>query len=187
LRRTNLIWLNVALYSLLLLLVVVYRGQLAWALRALPDLYSLEFETQPEVVLYYEGERRLIEDRDATGSRAALEESLAIDPYSDAVFFMGETYLMEREYEAALAAYRKFNRIDPSHLPSYLRMAELLALLGREAERGTLLDRAVAHYTRTVELYRPQPDPSVPAVYNEKAAEVHRGHVEALRTLEELQ
>jgi tetratricopeptide (TPR) repeat protein len=185
LRRTSvrLLHVNVALWALIALLVWTYRPQIEWASRALPKLLAGEFEMQREVLLYYEAERLLIEQQDAPGARAALRRSIDIDPHSESVFFLGETYMMEGALAPALEAYRRYNGIDPSHLPTWLRMAEVLALQGRDDERRDVLRDGVDYFSRHVEQYRPQHDADVPGECNDKADAVYEHYRRALETL----
>lgn len=182
-RPIRLAHVNLIVWGIVVLLLVTYGRELAWASRALPKYLGGGFPYLRESELLNEAQRVLANEHDLDRGEDLLDRSLAIDPNSVGVFFLGEIHFVRGRLDRAMEQYRRYNRIDPSWLPAYLRMAEVHALEGRSEERRAILQRGIEHYSRVVEDYRPRFDETVLPAYNAKAARVHERYREALETL----
>jgi TolB-like protein/DNA-binding winged helix-turn-helix (wHTH) protein/Tfp pilus assembly protein PilF len=67
-----------------------------------------------------------------------MQKAIAADPYSAPVqSFLGRTYIWARQYDQAIAQFRKCNELFPGFALSHERLAQLLAHLGKFDEAIT--------------------------------------------------
>jgi len=63
---------------------------------------------------------------------AEMQKAVAIDPFSAPVqSFLGRTYIWARQYDQAIAQFRKCNEMFPGFALNHERLAQLLAFLGK--------------------------------------------------------
>lgn len=186
-RRIRLLHVNLVLYGILLVVVVLFRGELAWAVRALPaEILRSAPPTHPQWELYHDAKYALETEGQARRAAQLLERAIEIEPLIDFQHLLGTAYLWERDFERALATFRRCHEMDPSYLPAYQRMAEILAAEGRDEERERLLQKGIEHFARGVERFAPRPDETVDERYNQKAHAVRERYREGERTLRRL-
>jgi tetratricopeptide (TPR) repeat protein len=186
LRRTNsLVWINLAVWALVLALGLAYRGELQWAAERF-DAYrrNAGFEPLHEFALRNEALGLLRTGDDLERAGELLERSLAIDPNTDAVALLAEVRLLGGSPEQAYPLYERYSRIDPGNPMPWLRMAELHRAAERPDEARTVLERGIGELRRLVELWQPRPDPEVDAAANARAEEMHERYRAALERLE---
>ena len=82
---------------------------------------------------------------DVAGIIAVYHRSLAKEQYEEQCF-LGERYLEELDYEAAIAAFEEAIRINPKREDAYLGMAEAYAGLG-EYEEAEEIPVSYTHLT----------------------------------------
>ncbi len=89
---------------------------------------------------------------DVAGIIAIYHRSLAKEQYEEQCF-LGERYLEELDYEAAIAAFEEAIRINPKREDAYLGMAEAYAGLGEYEEAEEILKEAysIVHTERLKE------------------------------------
>ena len=174
-RRISLGHVNIALFTLIAILGIVYSRDLAWGARALIAYQGGDFPPLQETVLLRDAAAILKDPQgDPAAARELLEASLAIDPNSGARFNLGLVLERQGDPDGALGIYREYRRIDPLHLPTRLRLDALLSAAGQAEERRTLLEEGIAVFDRAIRLHIPRPDPAFDARYNEKAVRIYQ-------------
>ena len=185
-RRTSWLYPNLALYGLLAVLLALHAREIRWAAHALPRHLAGGFPPQQEQLLTQEAVELIRSGWEVARARQLLARSLEIDPTSRSRFFLGEAlFLREGDLDAALIEYRRYLELDPSDLPSILRVAKILERQGRLQERRSLLERSRSHFRAEAALHRPRPDFGVAPRFNRKAEEAHRRYVEGVAMLSE--
>jgi tetratricopeptide (TPR) repeat protein len=187
LRRINLVYVNVALLIALAILIPVYRDELSWARHALPGYLSGDLPSLEEVDLADEGLAILRDGGDPAQAQQRLESSLAIDPNLYARHTLGEAYLLAGDLEAARIQFEVYHQLDPTFLPTYLRLIDVYDLLDRSGEADGVLREGIDYYRANTERYIPQPDDSVADVFNTKAQALYNSYHESLRILQDLE
>jgi tetratricopeptide (TPR) repeat protein len=122
--------------------------------------------------------------RDLDQARALLLRSSAIDPRSDAVYWMGKYYLAVGEPERALEKFSSYLEFDPTRVDAYLAASRILQERGRRQEARDLLERGSSYFESRREASEPRPDPGVAMRYNRKALEIHAYHDASIVRLE---
>lgn len=171
-RRISLAHLAGAVWAIVLVLGVVYAGELRWASRALPLYWSHRFPPLIEREYAAEALRVANEEQDLERALALMEASEAIDPNAFP-FLYGELERRAGQREAALAHYERASFVDPSDAAAWLRRAEVLEALGRDEEARAVLREGLAWFAENLPLFRPQPNPDVDPRYNAKAEEAY--------------
>lgn len=172
-RRIDLRWVNLALLALCGLIALLWWDTLRWSAGELPRLARGEIGAPDERYLYRRA-RRLIEGGgDLEQARELLERSIAVDPHSNAVYWLAECYRAQGKPDAALAEYERFIGFDPTRVEAYLGASGILEARGRDSFRS--------RYERL----RPRLDPEVPMKYNRKAISVYAYHEQAIERLTE--
>ena len=166
---------NVVLYALIACVGILYWRELRWAARELPEYVTGKIKSTPERLLCVGAAGMIQEGTNLVVARAMLEKSLAIDPTSEALYWLAECSYQEKRYDEALRQFEAFIEIDPLVPEAYLTMAELLVLKQQPDRARQVLQRGVAYLNRQAELYRPRPDKSVRAKYNLKASATYMG------------
>lgn len=183
--RVRLLHLNCLVWSLLLLLVLVFRDQLGWAWQALPaQLARGSQPTQAQWALYVEAYDAWERDADADRALALLERSLGIETNADPLLLAAEIHAAEGRHERALERFRQLIEFDPAALDAYLGAAEVYRLTGRPAERLAVLRQGLDWFERHLDALTPRHDDTVWEEYNEKAREVHGAYERARRVLQ---
>lgn len=159
------------------------RSGIDWAWTAL----ELHAEGQTTTPIEHRLERQALallqRGGDPAEARDMLLRALAIDPYSKAVHTLGDVYLRQGDTGAARRQYEHYLTLDPSHLPTYLRLIEVYEALGLPAERARLVESGIEYFSANVEAYAPRPDDDVYSVYNDKAYGVYNAYRESLLLL----
>jgi tetratricopeptide (TPR) repeat protein len=166
---------NAVLYALIACLAVFYWSDLLWAVRALPEYLTGSIQPTKERSLCVGGAGKLTEANDLAAARTMLEKSLAIDPTSEALYWLAECSYQEKRYDDALRQFEAFIEIDPLVPEAYLTVAELLVMQKQPERARQILRRGAAYLGRAAELYRPRPDKSVRPKYNLKASATYMG------------
>jgi tetratricopeptide (TPR) repeat protein len=171
-RRIPLAALNAVVYALIAGVLILYGSELRWALEAFPGYVDRAIPSPPERRLYSIASS-LLDEGDLEGARGLLEESLAIDPNSNAAYWLADYYRRSGQEEAAVRQYRSYLDFDPTNVDAYLELAQLLRRTGQPEEARRVLEEGLEYYRGNAERYRPRPDEDVGDRYNEKAASVH--------------
>ena len=161
-----------AVWALVLLLVVLFAGELRWAAGALPAYLGRGFPPLRERLYAAEALRVANEEQDLAAALALMEASEEIDPNAFP-FLHAELERRAGHPEPALELYERANFVDPSDARAWLRRAELLQELGRADEARAVLREGLAWFTRNLRLFRPVPDPGVAPRYNAKAEKTY--------------
>ena len=182
-RRIRLLHVNLVLFVAVLVLALVYRAELKWAWVALPGYLGGETSVLVEVTLELDGQERL-KVGDLEGARERFEQSIAIEPHSTAVFGLGEVYRRQGNLNDALLQYVRYQRIDPTFLPVYFRIAEIYETQGKTVELRRILGQGADYFREHVEAYVPRIDDTVEEPFNFKAEALYDRYRESLRLLE---
>jgi len=183
--RFRLLHFNVLVWSLLLILALVYRDQLGWAWQALPAQLSRGSQpTHAQWELYVEAYDTWERDADAERALALLDRSLEIETNADPLLLSAEIQAAEGRYDRALGRFRQLIDFDPSALDAYLGAAEVYRLTERPAERLAVLRRGLDWFDRHLDALTPRHDDSVWEDYNDKAREVYEAYGRSRRILQ---
>lgn len=184
-RRIRLVHVTGLVWALLLIVVVVYRAELAWAWEALPAGYRGDpHPAPPQWLMFTEAEALFAEGEDDDRAIALLERSLEIEPNADPLVLWGDILAERGDDDAALDRYREALRLDPSQLATYLRIADVFRKRGQPSERLAILEQGLGWFRENEPRFEPRPDPEVLRPFNEKAVDVHRELTDAIALLE---
>jgi tetratricopeptide (TPR) repeat protein len=183
LRRISVLHANAALYLLIACISLVFWQELRWAAEHLPKYLHNSIGPLAERSSYGSGAELLAERRNLSVAREYLESSIAIDPYSEAVYALGEYFFETRQDEKALQQFRSYLDIDPGLLTAYLKMSAVFERQGRLPEARRIVERGLEYFSTNVEKYRPHYADEVDARYNQKAARIFARYGTAVGTL----
>jgi tetratricopeptide (TPR) repeat protein len=181
--RIDLRALNVLLCGLIGLCVVVWWSELHWAARELPRFLQGRIGSPVERKLFLRAKKLIQAGRDLDTARALLDRSMDIDPYSDAVYWMGECLLAVGEMNGALESFRRYLEFDPTRVDAYLRVSEILEDQGRGAEARDVLKRGLRYFESARASLEPRPDPEVEMKYNRKALDLYTYNEDSIARL----
>ncbi len=173
-RRISVHRVNAVLYLVLLVLLVLYWGDLRWAAEELPEYLQGDIGAPVERNLYRQAKKIIRSGDDIERAKPMLERSLAIDPRCEAGFWLAEYYFSRREFEEAATRFASYVEIDPTRIDSYRKGAEALENLGRLGEAREMLVAGRDYYRKYQNAFRPRPYDEVRSKFNKKAARVHR-------------
>lgn len=168
-RRIDLRWVNLLLLLTLLALGLHYREPLRWAVGELPLYLQGKISSPVERQLYVDARRLIEAGTDLPVAREMLERSIAIDPNSDAIYWMAEYHRAQGEHRAALEFYQRYLAFDPTRVDAYLRCAELLSQAGEIPQARRLLSDGARYFAAEAPRLEPRLDPTVAMRFNEKA------------------
>ncbi len=166
---------NVVLYALIACVGFLYWRELLWAARELPGYLAGNIKSTPERLLCVGAAGMIQEGTNLVVARAMLEKSLAIDPTSEALYWLAECSYLDKRYDDALRQFEAFIEVDPMVPEAYLTVAELLVMQKQPERARQILRRGVAYLGRAAELHRPRLDKSVRPKYNLKASAAYLG------------
>jgi tetratricopeptide (TPR) repeat protein len=185
-RRISLLQLNLAVYGLLLVLALIYWGDLCWAARNLPRYLRGSIGSPEERQLTLRGRRMLERGWKPELARPHLERALAIDPRCEAGFWLGESLLRGREHARAARQLVSYIDIDPTRVDAYRGAAAAYRELGQREKARAILARGRDYFTRAAKAFKPRPDAAVPRRENRKARKVHWSFKRSARLLRRL-
>jgi len=174
--------LNVLLLAVCLVAGALWWRELRWAASELPGYFVASIGSPDERQLYLRAKRLIESEGDLGEARRLLERSIAIDPHSDAVYWMGQCRMAQGESEAALAAFIEYLEFDPTRLEAYLAAAALLRERGEPARSREILERGLRYFESVGPQMEPRLDAEVSIKYNRKAVDLY-GYYEQARTL----
>jgi tetratricopeptide (TPR) repeat protein len=178
-------WVNVLLCGLIGLCMVLWWSELRWAARQLPRYLQGRIGSPVERRLYSRARELVRAGQDLDTARALLERSIAIDPNSDAVYWLGEYFLAIGEVDHALEQFLRYLEFDPTRVDAYLHTARILQGQGRWNESREVLERGLDYFVSHREKIEPKPDPAVATRYNQKALGVYAYYGDSIARLEE--
>ena len=162
----------IAVWALVVVLAVLFAGELFWAAGALPAYLGRGFPPLRERQYAAEALRLANEARDLDGALALMDASSAIDPNAFPLLH-AELERRAGNDQSALVLYERATFVDPSDPRGWLGRAELLRELGREDEARIVLREGLAWFSRNLRMFAPVTDPAVAARYNAKAEQAH--------------
>jgi tetratricopeptide (TPR) repeat protein len=178
-------WVNVLLCGLIGLCAVLWWAELRWSARELPRYLQGRIGSPVERKLYTRARELVRSGRELDSARVLLERSLAIDPHSDAVYWLGEYYLAVGEPDRALEQFGRYLEFDPTRVDVYLHAARILEGQGRGSESRALLERGLHYFASYREKLEPRPDPEVATRYNRKALDLYGYYGDSIDRLEQ--
>ena len=184
--RIRPLWINGALFATALAITgyLALQGALGWAVTALRQYLGGTTTVTREVDLVGRAQVAMRDGAPAETVRKMLDEVLSIDPYSVAHVYLGMLYEREGEPDRALEEYRAYLAIDPSYLPAYLHVGEILVARGELETRDTFFRDGIAYFESEVERWVPRIDPTADEEYNDKALGVYQSYREAIAVLQ---
>ena len=184
--NNRLFYVNLFIYSLIIVIAVVFSHELMWAQKALRGyLWSSNFDPPADMILSKEAQIYLAPDGDLDHAQQLLEKAIGIDPYSRAHYYLGNCFVLQQKTDDALNSYERFRHIDPSYWRLYLNSIRLLADKKDINALEDLLLNGIETFKKRVDQYQPRPDESVEQPFNEKAAKTYQVSVEVLKRLQE--
>jgi tetratricopeptide (TPR) repeat protein len=168
-RRIDVRHVNLVLLVALVACVALFRDDLRWAAAELPRYLRGSIGRPVERGLCFRASKLIREGRDLERAREMLERSLAIDPHTDAVYWLAEYDLARDEPARALELLQSYLELDPTRVEAHLKAAELLRADGRDEEARELLERGLEYFVAMRPQLEPRPDPGVPMRFNDKA------------------
>jgi len=184
-RRIDLRWVNLALVVLAAWTTLVWWDELRWSADELPRYLRGSIGSPVERQLYRAARKLILAEGDLERARELLERSIAIDPNSDAVYWLAECQLAAGNPQAALELFERFIDFDPTRVDAYLGAASILESRGQAERARELVRRGLEYFESYRESLTPRPDPAVPMKYNRKALGVYEYHGSAISRLRE--
>jgi tetratricopeptide (TPR) repeat protein len=178
-------WVNVLLCGLIGLCAVLWWSELHWAAHQLPRYLQGRIGSPVERELYWRAKGLIQSGRDLDTARALLERSIAIDPNSDAVYWLGESFLAVGEVNRALEQFQRYLSFDPTRVDAYLRTAGILEDQGFRRESREVLERGLEYFVSHYDKIEPRPNPEVATKYNRKALGLYAYYGDSVTRLEE--
>ncbi len=91
---------------------------------------------------------------DSAMSRSYLEKALKINPsLVDAQLMLASVYLRQRDYSAAVAAYKKVIELDPKRVEAYRNLGSILGKMQQPADAIPMLEKAAELNPSDKEVY----------------------------------
>jgi tetratricopeptide (TPR) repeat protein len=181
-RRIDLAAVNLALYLLLLLLIGLFHRQLGWAAGQVGSYLGGALPYPAEQELALRG-RDLLDRDEPTAARELLERSLAIDPYSEAGYWLGLSFFEQGDLDRALELFTSYLAIDPTRLDAYLKVSAIHERRGDPPAAQRILGSGLTFFENQAAQLLPRPDPDQPAHHNAKALQAHERCTAAVFTL----
>jgi tetratricopeptide (TPR) repeat protein len=177
-------WVNVLLCGAIALCATLWWSELSWAARELPRYLQGRIGGPAERRLSVQGKRLIQAGGDLDTARGLLQRSIAIDPHSDAVYWLGECLLATGDADGALERFQQYIEFDPTRASAYLQAAHILRDRGHPERAHALLERGLRYFVSHRAKLQPRPDPEVSMKFNRKALEVHAYYGESIARLE---
>lgn len=185
--RHKLFYANLIIYGAAFFLVLMFHRDLIWASRASRFYISNgSLDTHKDTMLLQEAMASLKADN-IEKCRNLVNESMQINPYTQARILLGLCYLRQEDNDKMLECYNEHRRIEPSFIGSYIQMITVLETKQDFDTINQLLEEGIEHFRRQVRLYRPHPDPDVPEHFNIKASKIYNELRQSLKLLEDMQ
>jgi len=172
-RRIDLRWVNLVLVVLAAWITLAWWDELRWSAGELPRYLQGSIGSPEERKLYRAARKLILAGGDLERARELLERSIAIDPNSDAVYWLAECRLAAGDPDGALEQFERFIDFDPTRADAYLGAASILESRGQAERARELLRRGLDYFESYRESLTPRPDPAVPMKYNRKAIGVY--------------
>lgn len=184
----KLLYANIVVYSVILILILIFFRDLAWAQKSLYGyLVSGNIPPSADKMLIREAIKRKQQGQDLNSVQHLLERAVQIDPYSEAQILLGYCYLSNGDYDKALAYYEKYHSIDPYYAELYKDTIDILEKKHDYKAIEQLLDEGIQLFRRRIELYRPYYDANQPEPFNQKAFTVYKNAQDGLALLLKMQ
>ena len=179
-------WINLALVILLVAVGGTYHTELYWAWEQIDDYRQGYIDSPLERELYLEGRQLLYQERQPDAAIVLLEESIRIDPNSEAVFLLAESFRARGELPRAALEYERFLELDYLHIKARLALIETYRRLDKPDLARRTAQAGVAVFSDMVRRYKPKLDGLVEKRYNSKAQSVYRRYEYATNRFEKL-
>lgn len=184
LQTTNLRRLNIIVYSLIVVLNVVFFTELEWSFDKLSGYLSDKVTISGKELDLLKSAQAALKYDDAVQGQALLKQSLAIDPNSaQAHYMLGSILYQTGESAQALQEFTTTLKIDPSWHRSYLAMAHIYWDKNQPEKAMNSLTSGINFFQTAAMQHQPQNINEVPQRYNDKAISNHRYYLEALNLL----
>jgi tetratricopeptide (TPR) repeat protein len=182
-RPISLLRANVILYLLIACTLLVFWEPLRWAAELLPKYLSGLVPSPIERTLYDKAGKLIAQPWTPYIARGYLERSLVIDPYSEALFGLGQYYFKARDDDRALGHFRAYLEIDPAKLDAYLKIAAVHERNDRLARAKETIERALKYFQEIAEQYQPRTGSQSSTSYGQKAASIFARYEGAIGAL----
>jgi tetratricopeptide (TPR) repeat protein len=178
LRHIDISKVNMALFSAIMLIIIVFHGPLLWAVRQLPLYLKGRIDAPLETRQCHEAAAILSRGGDISGALPLLQRSISVDPNSEALFWLGEYYSRKGEPDRAILFYSQYRGINPLDGAACLSLARLYELKGEPGKARAVLEEGLESYRR-VKDYEPVIDGTVNDRYNRKAGQAFKSLVDS--------
>ena len=187
--KYKLLYANLIIYSVMIILVLVFHQDMAWSQKTLRGyMWSDVFASTADMQLCDEAIKGIEAGEDVKHIQRILEQAVEIDPYGRAQILLGAWYVKQGDDDKALACYNRYRSINPSGIGSYMSIINILKKKQDYEAINQLLADGIKNFSRRVKLYRPHPDPDVSQKeFNVKAVMIYEKSQEGLKLLKEMQ
>ncbi len=170
--RISLFKVNVVLWALIVVLVVVFAGQLRWAQDDFPDYVRGKIGAPIERNIYRKA-RRLVKDRRQLElAHQMLKQSLAIDPTCEAGYWLAEYYVAVGDDEAARDQFERYLEIDPMMPEAWIGAVNANERSGKITEARRIAVEGAEYFDALARASTPVPNRRVREKFDDKAREV---------------
>lgn len=177
-RHIDISKLNMVLFAAIMIIIAAYHGPLLWAVRQLPLYLQGRIDAPLETRQCHEAAGILRRGGDISGALPLLQRSVAVDPNSEALFWLGEYYSRKGEPDRAIRFYSDYRRINPLDGAAFLNLARLYELKGDSDKARAVLEEGLESLSRCRD-YEPVIDGTVSDRYNRKAGQAFKSLVDS--------
>ncbi len=132
----------------------------------------------------YNRAKRIVEKKiNSYEAKELLDESIAIDPNSDAVYWLAEYYFTAGQYDRAEQQYMRFIELDPTQVKAYLKISTIYAKKEQPKRARAVLQSGLNYFGANMSKYKPRPDDTVREKYNGKAGKIYDKYRSAVEML----
>ncbi|MHC9538034.1 MAG: tetratricopeptide repeat protein [Vulcanimicrobiota bacterium] len=183
LQRIDISRVNMVLFGVLICIVIAFHNPLWWAIQQLPRYLRGQIDTPLEMRQCNEASAMLRNGVDASKALPLLRRSAAVDPNSEALFWLGECYWRKGEPDTAIPFFTRYREINPLDGATCLRLAKLYEDRGDIGKARRVLIEGLESLDCRRD-YEPCIDGTVDDRYNRKAGETFKDLVRSSALLE---
>ncbi|MGV8124759.1 MAG: tetratricopeptide repeat protein [Candidatus Xenobiia bacterium LiM19] len=183
-QRIDISRVNMVLFGVLICMVIAFHNPLWWAIQQLPRYLRGQIDAPLEIRQCNEASAILRNGSDASRALPLLQRSAAVDPHSEALFWLGEYYCRKGEPDKAIPLFTRYRRINTLDGATCLRLAKLYEERGESEKACGVLKEGLESLDCRRD-YEPCIDGTVDDRYNRKAGETFKALVESGSLMEQ--
>ena len=154
-------------------------------MHAFPGYINGNISTPVERRLYNRAKRIVEKKINSHEAKPLLDESIAIDPNSDGVYWLAEYYFTAGQYDRAEQQYTRFIELDRTQAKAYLEMSSIYAKKEQPEQARDVLQSGLNYFSANMSKYKPRPDDTVREKYNGKAGKIYDKYRRAVEMLKQ--